>query len=49
MLLQCEDEDNTTPLQQKLETVAEQIGLIGVFAAILTVLALYGRLFTGIF
>lgn len=46
-LLQAEDEDNTTPLQKKLETVAEQIGLIGVFAAILTVMALFGRLFIG--
>lgn len=42
-----EEEESATPLQKKLERVAEHIGLIGLFAAILTVLVLYAGFFIG--
>ena len=34
-----------TPLQMKLETIAEDIGYLGMFAATLTVLVLFIRFF----
>lgn len=42
-------ENELTPLQTKLETIANQIGTIGVYAAILTFMALIIRLMISIF
>ncbi len=41
MKLQMQDDD--TPLQEKLTVLADQIGAIGVYSAILTFLALLGH------
>lgn len=37
-------EDDMTPLQKKLETIAEQIGMVGFYVAVLTFAALLIRL-----
>lgn len=42
-------ENELTPLQKKLETIAEQIGMIGFYVAILTFIALVVRLMISIF
>lgn len=42
-------ENELTPLQCKLETIANQIGTVGVYAAILTFMALIIRLLINIF
>ena len=42
-------ENELTPLQTKLETIANQIGTVGVYAAILTFMALIIRLMISIF
>jgi hypothetical protein len=42
-------EKDMTPLQKKLETIAEQIGKLGLYCAILTFIAMSIRLLCKIF